>query len=191
METLLKDIVEVIAGYTFRNAIKSSDNGDIYVVQAVNTYDGDDIDLKYLPKIITKGTRSNAILKQNDIVLSCRGNFRASVYVGDSNISIASSSLYILRIKDKKILPHFLSIYLNSKLGQRAINKMTTGAVIKTILRRDIENLSIIIPSLSKQQQAIDIFSNCKKQSKIHLKQIKVTLNIAEGVINHILTNPK
>lgn len=187
MRSSLKDITEVIAGYTFRNAIQDSNNGDMYVVQAVNTYGGNDIGLQYLPKIETKGNRSNAILKQNDVVLSCRGDFRASVYVGGSDISIASSSLYILRVNDNKILPHFLSIYLNSNAGQRMINKMATGAIIKTILRKDIENLSIIIPSLAKQKQAIDIFSNCRKQIDILSRRMNLTWDISNSAINHIL----
>ncbi|PIZ74790.1 hypothetical protein COY07_00105 [Candidatus Peregrinibacteria bacterium CG_4_10_14_0_2_um_filter_43_11] len=189
MKTTLKEIIEVIAGYTFRNAIKGDENGNMYVVQAVDTYGTNDIDLKYLPKINANNTRSNAILKRNDVVLSCRGDFRASVYIADSDISIASSSLYIIRIKDQnKILPHFLSIYLNSKIGQKFIKKVETGATIKTVLKKDIESLPINIPAIKVQQEIIDLFKNCQKQSNMLLKKTILIHNIADGALNQILT---
>lgn len=184
----IKDITEVIAGYTFRTAIRNYNGGDMNVVQAKDILHNNQVNCQNLPKVTIENLRSSATLEQNDVLLSCRGAFRAGVLTKNLKNAIGSASLYILRIKSDKVLPEYLSIYLNSNAGQQQIQQILSGTIIKTILRRELENLPVIIPSIQKQKQIIEIYKNWQKREELLNRKITLNNNIANGAINYLLT---
>ena len=189
MQTIrIKDITDVIAGYTFRTAIKNDTDGNMQVIQAKDIQHDNQINCEDLPKVSIDNLRSSATLKQNDVLLSCRGVFRAGVLTEDLKNAIGSASLYILRIKSEKVLPEYLSIYLNSNAGQKQIQQVLSGSTIKTILRRELAELPVILPSIQKQKQIIEIQRNWKKREELLNRKITLNNNIANGAIDYLLT---
>ena len=186
---ILKNIAKVISGYAFRGAIKNEEDGKIFVLQAKNIGNDNNILSYDLPRIKIENARTTAFVRQNDVLLSARGGFKSGVFreVGDD--FLASASMYIIRLKTEKVLPEYLSIYLNSKMGINQFKKITTGVVIQTILKKDLENFTIVTPSLESQQQIINIDTNWKKREKLLNKKILLNKNIANFTINHIINS--
>ena len=184
---ILKNISKIIVGYTFRGALPEDPRGDINVLLGKHITNEGVIDLEDLPKIQRNDIRSEAFVKSGDVLLTTRGVFRAAAS-HDFPHTLASSSIYIIRLIDKNILPEFLSIYLNSQTAQVAISQLLTGSSIKTILRKDLETLPIPVPTKTRQQQIINIFSNWKCREQLLHKKIKLDKNIAEGAIHYLLT---
>jgi restriction endonuclease S subunit len=108
--------------------------------------------------------------------------------VSGKNI-IASSSVYILRLKDKNIMPEYLTIYLNSSDGQKQLTESSTGATIKSIKKNDLENIEIIMPNLEKQKKIIEVYHTNNKLQEALIKKINLIKNINEVVINKLLKN--
>lgn len=185
---LLKEISEIIAGYTFREALKNDPSGEIQVLLAKNINDDGSINHSELTQINLALPRANAFTKKDDVLLSSRGIFRAGVFNIETKNTIAASSLFILRIKSKNVLSQYVSIYLNSEAGQNSIQKILTGSTIKTILRGALENLSIPIPPLAVQKMIIEISDNWQKREKLLNHKINLDKNIAEGTIKQLLT---
>jgi len=187
----IKDIAAVIAGYTFRTAIQNDDKGLIPVVQAKDILGNNQVNSLNLPRVTIQNVRSTSFLEENDVLLSCRGVFRAGVATDRLNNAMASASLYILRIYNDqrdKILPGYLSIYLNSNSGQKLIQQILSGTIIRTILRRELENLPLIIPSIQKQRQIIEIYNNWKRREILLNRKLTLNKTIANGIINYLLT---
>lgn len=184
----LKEISEIITGYTFREALISDLNGKTKVLLAKNINIDGSINHDELMRINSILPRTNAFIRKNDVVLSSRGVFRAGVSNKETKTTIAASSIFILRIKDQNITPEYLSIYLNSEAGQNSIQKNLTGSTIKTILRGDLENLSIPIPSLDTQKLIIKISKNWNQREKLLNHKINLDKLIAEGTIKQLLT---
>ncbi len=185
----LKAIVNVISGYNFRTALKTfNDISGNLVIQARDVPNNIYIDEGNLVKINFKNDKTKAFVKNNDIIISVRGKFRASVYTGSENNIIASSSVYILRLMNDRVSSEYLAIYLNSKIGQREINKALTGVVIQTIRRSDLEDLNILILNLKKQQSIIDLYRSNKKLDQILDKKKKLINEVVEVTINKILS---
>lgn len=184
----LKDIAEVITGYTFRGALQEVPNGNTQVVLAKHIDENGSLEIEHLPSIDMNTSKTNARLKKGDILLSARGIFRAAVFVGEQEDCIAASSTYIIRITDKNITPAYLSIYLNSKAGQNQIRQHLTGGTVQTLLRRDLETFQIPIPSLEQQENIISIHNNWKKREELMQQKIFLSKNIADGAINHLIT---
>lgn len=183
----LKDIVDVIAGYTFREALKPQIDGLMAVIQSKDVLNDLYINKDNLTKINLQKYQSKALVEENDIIISSRGSFKISVIKGNTTNIIASSSVYILRLKNKNILSEYLAIYLNSIKGQKEIKNKTTGSVIKTILRNDLGNLKIPLPNKNIQNKIINLYENNLNQQKL-LTRKKILINeIVESSISNFL----
>jgi len=183
----LKNIADVIAGYAFRIALKQQIDGLMNVIQSKNVIDDLYINKDNLTKINLQKYQSKAFIKENDIIISSRGSFKVSVVTGDVVNTIASSSVYILRLKDKSIIPEYLAIYLNSINGQKEIREKITGSVIKTILRKDLENLEIPLPDKNIQNKIINLYKNNQAQQKLLTRKKILTNEIVESSISNLL----
>lgn len=180
----IKQFADVIAGYTFRTALKEQGDGDIFVLQAKNIREDTGVDEVGLNRIAFENYRTAANIQKGDVVISSRGNFRAGVVRMDLKNIIAASSVYILRINTPDILPDYLALYLNSSVGQKIINEQATGVVINTILKKNLENLVVTIPKMEVQKKIISLYQNNKKLEKL-LNKKKVLINkITEDIIN-------
>lgn len=187
MKKRLKDITSIFAGYTFRTALKTEEDGENLVVQAKDIASELIIDESKLANIDHQSFKTNALVRENDVIISVRGKFRAGVYRGKSRNIIASSSVYILRLFDENTNPEYLAIYLNSNNGQKEISKSLTGGAIKTILRKDLENICVVVPEASKQQAIISLYkNNIALQNKLNTKKILIN-NIIESAVGKIL----
>jgi len=138
MQQKLKEIADLILGFTFRGAIVPDQNGDSFVFQAKNIVgDKADVGLQNLVKISFKGFRGAHFLQKSDIVLTLRGanvgSFRAAVVRGDVKNVIVPSSVMIIRPINQKVLSEYLAAYFNSMDGQKNILKAVTGSYIQTI----------------------------------------------------------
>lgn len=179
----MSDIAEIINGYSFRGAIESVKSGDTFVLQAKDIIQGHNItDLDKLTPITFSGIRTASFLQKNDVVIVSRGtgagSFRSAIFNADGNV-IASSSLLILRIKNKEILSEYISLYLNSADGQNKILETVVGSYIHAISRRKFEeDIEIPTPPLQIQQSLISLDKNIKQQETIYeiKKQLKQEL---------------
>jgi len=185
----LKDIAEVIAGYSFRTALRGKEDASLFVLQAKNILDGSTVDENNLDGIDFENYRSRAIVKKGDVVISSRGSFRAGSVSLESKNIIAASSVYILRLKKETVRPEYLAIYLNSIEGQKQLIESATGAAIKAIRKNDLENISVVVPSIEKQEKIVRLYYTSKKLQKALTRKMNLISNINEVAINKLLNN--
>lgn len=191
METTkdLKDIAEIIAGYSFRTALQSKENASFFVIQAKNILSGGLVDENNLDGIDFENYRSRATIKKNDIVVSSRGSFRAGIVGSGNKNIIAASSVYILRLKNDDIRPEYLMIYLNSSHGQKQLIESSTGVAVKSIKKNDLENIKVIAPTVEKQEKIIEVYCANNKLQESLARKIELINNINEVAINKLLKN--
>ncbi|MFH1652714.1 MAG: restriction endonuclease subunit S [Pseudomonadota bacterium] len=188
----LHDIAIVIAGYTFRGAVKSDNNGDISVFQAKDLVQGRPFeDARILTKISHLIPAYTGHLKKNDILLVARGmksgTFRSTIFVSEAPNVIASSSVHVIRITAADILPEYISHYLNSKDGQEALTQIVSGSYIGVLPRKELEKIKIPTPSLEKQNAIIHLHSNILEQQKIIERQNQIKQNIIDATFRNLM----
>lgn len=87
-----------------------------------------------------------------DLIISRSGSIGIVKAISNYDLDIIISSHIIkLTIDQNKILPNYLSVFLNSILGQLLIERISYGAVQKEIGQDDLQNISI--PILDKEIQ--------------------------------------
>lgn len=191
MHKELREIATVIVGYTFRGAIKSDDNGDIFVFQAKDLIQGEPFE-----DVCTLTKTSHAIpdyagrFKKNDILLIARGmksgSFRSTLFVAEAQNVIASSSIHVIRVTAADILPEYISHYLNSKEGQDALTQIVSGSYIGVLPRKELEKIKIPIPPLDKQMAIVNLHRNIRDQHRITSRQNEIKQNIINATFRNL-----
>ena len=189
----LHQISTVIAGYTFRGAIKPDENGGISVFQAKDLVQGEPFkNTDALTKISQDVPGYAGHLKRNDVLLVARGMksgaFRSTVFDADDTNVLASSSIHVIRVVDENILPEFLSLFLNSKEGQDALAGIVTGSYIGALPRRELEKIKVPIPPLQKQKTLIRQYQNIRDQQKVISRQNELKQNIISATFKSLAT---
>lgn len=179
----LNDVAEVISGYSFRQAIVESKDSNVFIVQARDTKNNLYITEKDLKEIkdLSYGEKK---AKDKDVIISNKGIFFTTVIQSEEKI-IPASSVYIIRPNKEIVLSEYLSIYLNSKIGQAEIKKYESGGSIKTISFKDLKNIKIEIPKLEHQKIIIELYKNIEKQNKILERKKIINQNILETIFTY------
>ena len=183
----IENIANVIIGYTFRGAILEHKEGALYVIQARNITDQLVLTEQFLTKTKLETSHTKAFAQDGDVVISARGSFKSAVLRSSKKI-IASSSVYLLRLKaNSQILPEFLAISLNSSMGQKDIAQIATGAAIKLMLRKDLEEISMPVLPLSQQERVIALYQNIKQQQNLSERRNELHKNIMNAVFLQLM----
>lgn len=184
----LKEIADVVSGYTFRTALEEDESGDTFVFQARDVTDVFDRDPRDLTQISFQGPRTSAMIRKDDVLVTARGYFKAGAIHLDMHNTIAASSVYVIRLRDATILPDYLAIYLNSEQCQKHLDIKTIGSTVSTLLKKDLEMLPILIPDVQTQEKLIALKKNIAKLRMLYFnKQLTVDL-LFLGTLERLFT---
>lgn len=194
MQKELNKIADIVSGYTFRESIQNDPNGEISVLQAKNVSLSKDItSTEELVKVSSHSIRTPLFLEYNDVILVSRGSgagtFKSNVFNTYDNNVVSSSSVYVIRIKDPMVLPKFVSLYLNSEVGQRKLQKIVSGAVIQTILLKNLTDFKIPIPPIHIQKSIIALQENVQEQERIMKLKQEIQKTIINASFNNLVNN--
>ena len=154
--TLLCEIAEIRAGYPFRGAVPDMPDGLCQVIQPKDVFGGgiiDEVALRFTPERL----KPDYLLKNGQILLSSRGEFKAALYKGKGK-SLASNLLFVLSVRKKEFLPEYLVFYLNSKSGQAQMASRKNPGPLQAIVRSGIEGLDIPLLPLKRQKLLAEMY---------------------------------
>jgi restriction endonuclease S subunit len=164
----IRDIAAVQMGYAFRAKLESVEDGAVGVIQmkdlSVDNVVCDDLDRIDLFKI-----KEVHFAKVGDVVFRSRGlTMNAAVILDDPGIAVVSSPLLRVRVlNDKFLLPEYLCWYINQKDAQAFLNSQAGGTLQKMINKNVLEELEIVVPSIERQQQVVELARLMKREHEI------------------------
>jgi restriction endonuclease S subunit len=85
------------------------------------------------------------------------------------------------------VLPEYISQYLNSSKGQDDLSEIVSGSYIGAILRKDLENIDIPIPSVQKQKTIVNLFNNIQDQQSISNQENMIKQNIINSIYRKVI----
>jgi type I restriction enzyme M protein len=94
-------------------------------------------------------------LKLGDVLFTRKGSFgNAAVVREDALHTIISSEIMLLRLlPEKKIIPDYISLYLNSFLGYMQVERKVHGVAYYSISQPDLATIQIALPPKSVQSR--------------------------------------
>ena len=133
---------------------------------------GNGIEEDLLEKININDVITNRHLSaENDVILRLSYPFTAVVIKSSTRDLVIPSNLCILRGIDKKVLPEYLCIFLNSSIAKKQFSVFTSQSTIPTIKIGMVGEIDIEIPPLETQQKVIN-FENTYRKRKELLEQL-------------------
>lgn len=184
MKTLIKDITNIQTGLF----AKPSDKGEVVYLQAKHFDENGKLLGILHPDLMANSISERHLLKDGDVLFAAKGtkNF-ATVYKNQNPAAVASTSFFVLRATDNKILPEFLSWFLNHPETQKLIKDKARGTAIPSIRKTVLEDIEISIPSIEKQRTVIQLSALVQKENEIRMSILQQRKQLIEQqIINAI-----
>lgn len=184
MKTLIKDITNIQTGLF----AKPAGIGELVYLQSKHFDEYGQLHSVLHPDLVAEGISEKHLLKDGDVVFAAKGtkNF-AAVFENHNEPSVASTSFFVIRPIDNKVLPQFLAWFLNNPVTQTLLKGQAIGTSIPSISKQVLENMEITVPSIETQKTILQITKLRNKEKS--LKQEIETLRekqIQQQIINAI-----
>ncbi len=187
MKTALKHITNIQTG-VFAKPLKE---GHIVYLQA-KYFDENGQLISFLhPDLLAESISGNHLLQPGDVLFAAKGtkNF-ATLYESNNLPAVASTSFFVIRLKENttnKILPEFLTWYINQPVSQRFLKGNAMGTSIASISKSVLEELEISIPDLQTQKTILKIthLRNSEKNLQQQIGMLREK-QIQQKIINAI-----
>lgn len=160
MQLLLDEIADVRMGLTLRgaDAAKRTVEEGPHYLRISDLSDGGSL-------VITETQPIDPALdpdhrhrvRAGDIVLANRGSRMTAALVPAGLDAIASSQLFVVRLKSPKVLPGFLHTFLNLQSTQEHLRSHARGSYVQTLSVAILRSLSIPVLPMETQQQVASL----------------------------------
>jgi len=170
LKVLIKDITHIQTGLF----AKPSGMGELVYLQSKHFDEFGQLHTILHPDLIADGISEKHLLKDGDVLFAAKGtkNF-AAVFENHNEPSVASTSFFVIRPTDKKLLPQYLAWVLNSHSTQIVLKGQAIGTSIPSISKQVLENLEIAVPSIETQKAILQI-TKLRNKEKSLKKEIDV-----------------
>ncbi len=114
------------------------------------------------------------LLVPGDVVFASKGskNF-AAVFEGGNFAAVASTSFFVIRITDSRIIPEYLAWFLNYTNTQEFIKSQAKGTSMPSISIKVIENVEIPLLTFEEQRMMIQI-AKLRVREKDIINQLQI-----------------
>lgn len=175
MQPLLDEIADVRMGLTLRgtDAAKRTVEEGPHYLRISDLSEGGKLDISETQPIdpaLDADHRHR--VKAGDIVLANRGTRMTAALIPENLVAVASSQLFVVRLKSPKILPTFLHAFLNLQSTQEHLRSHARGTYVQTLSVSILRSLPIPLPPLETQQKIASL-----SQLAITERQLVAALN--------------
>ncbi|GAA0878168.1 hypothetical protein GCM10009119_11360 [Algoriphagus jejuensis] len=184
MKSPIKDITSIQTGLF----AKPSGTGELVYLQSKHFDENGKLLGELHPDLPADGISEKHLLKHGYVLFAAKGtkNF-ATVYEDHNKPAVASTSFFVIKLYDKKVMPEYLAWFLNSQSTQTLLKGQAIGTSIPSISKHVLENLEMPVPSIEKQKAILHLTTLRNKEKA--LRQEIETLRekqIQQQIINAI-----
>jgi len=167
LKKLIKDITNIQTGLFAR----PSSIGEVVYLQSKHFDEFGQLHSVLHPDLLAEGISEKHLLKDGDVLFAAKGtkNF-AAVFENHNEPSVASTSFFVIRPTDNKVLPQYLAWFLNNHTTQTLLKGQAIGTSIPSISKQVLENLEITIPSIETQKTILQITKLRNKEKSLKQK---------------------
>lgn len=164
MRNLIKNIADIQTGIFAR----PTGTGEVVYLQSRHFDENGELLRELHPDLMAEGISEKHLLKDGDVLFAAKGtkNF-AAVFENHNEPSVASTSFFVLRPTDKKVLPQYLAWFLNSHTTQSLLKRQAIGTSIPSISKQVLENFEIAVPGIETQKAILQITKLRNKEKSL------------------------
>jgi restriction endonuclease S subunit len=164
----LKEIAEIQMGYSFRSKLLGQQDSNVAVIQMKDLTEANTVETSSLIKIYLDKFDDRHIVKKSDLVFRSRGqNNTMAIMNKELQNAVLAAPLLKIRINKKVILPEYLLWFINNPESRRWFSKRREGSHGGMINKKALEEFEVLIPSLDKQKEILEISNSMMKEEQI------------------------
>ena len=168
----LKEIVSVQIGFPFRSRLERDENGNVCVVQMKDIGEDGLFGAGDLVRIQMSEVKERYLVGPQDIVMRTRGQITTAAEVNqDLGVAVVSGPLFRIRVESDKVLPSYLTWYINQPAAQAYLASRAKGTSVQMISKRAVEEMEIPLPSLEEQHKIVELAALAAKEQEL-LRQL-------------------
>lgn len=186
----LSDVTTMIQYGTSRRATAEPVGTPVLRIPNLQRQGWDLRDLKYLT--LSPEELLTYRLDKGDIVFNRTNGSRdlvgkCEVFDLDGDWAFAS---YLIRLKldETRVVPRFLSAFLNSRWGRRQIEHVSRQILMSNINAQEIRELRVPLPKLATQRRLVRVLDSSRQRGQIKLDQAQALLQGADDFITEALS---
>lgn len=145
-------------GYPFRSRLERNEQGDVSVIQMKDITEANQLETRNLLRILMPGVKDHHLVQAQDIVFRSRGQTTTSAFINQElDKAVIAAPLLRIRVKGDKVLPGYLSWYINQPATQAYLAGHARGTAVPMIGKQTVEEMEIMIPPLMQQQKILEL----------------------------------
>jgi len=171
MKMKIKKLAFVQMGYSFRSRLEASQGGGVAVIQMKDLLDDNTVGCDDLVRINMETMKEHHLVQRGDLVFRSRGHVTtAAILLENPGKAVVAAPLLRIRVtKPDKVLPEYLSWYISQRDAQIFLTSRAKGTVQKMISKQAIEDLEVVLPSLEKQKDIVELATlSAREQTLLH-----------------------
>ncbi len=154
MNYQLKELVSIQSGTYAKTIVK----GEVSYVQARHFDDTGTQVQKFIPDLRMKDVSNHHLLNSGDILFAAKGTKNFAVTVSEGwGPAIASTSFIVLRKRTDRVLPEYISWFLNQPDPMKLLKSRAKGTAIVSIGKSALEDLEVPVPPVPIQKLVLKI----------------------------------
>jgi len=158
MKTKLREIASIQMGYSFRTRLPSIGTGTIGVIQMKDLTVHNRVDCSGLMRIKMEKFKEQHLVNRGDIIFRSRGQVTTSaILLDDPGKAVVAAPLIRIRVTGDSVFPEYLNWFINQIPAQAFLTSYAAGTTQKMISKQALENLEVLIPSLTRQKTIIEL----------------------------------
>lgn len=181
----LGDVASLRAGYPFRSAIQTVEDGDVLALQLKDFQGGARPDWANVTRTSLPRTPSQEEwLKDEDIVFAFRGTrFFAAILEHVPAGTVASTQFMLIRVKEPGVvLPAFLAWQLNQSPAREYFHRNSEGTAQRSLRRAVIAGATLAVPSHALQGLVVELVRLAERE-RVTLEEL---INIREQQLSRV-----
>lgn len=150
----LKNITSIHTGVYAKPSIE----GDLVYLQSKDFDESGNLLNNGFEELLSVDVNEKHFLNEGDVLFAAKGskNF-ASAFKNHHKTAVASTSFFVLRVSTDRLLPAYLSWFLNNSATQAFLKNQALGTSIPSISKQVLMELEIPVPDLETQKAVLQI----------------------------------
>lgn len=194
METKLKNIAQLYTGFTQRPGESSSAGLRLKTIQIGGLAKGQmSFGQNDLSDIEWAYDSRPQFLKHNSVIVTARGDVRASIFKGDvTDQVVVSNQFIVVEIMTDLITPEYLAWYITHfQQAQQHFAIHSQGTVLSMLSVVTLRELLVVIPPISQQLEILKRRDEIKVEEDSFQRLIRLRQEYNEALNEHTLLQAK
>lgn len=185
-ERPLEELADIQAGYPFRTRIEHDPKGDIPVIQLRDIDRHCHLNWSTVAHIsLNQKVKQAYFVHTGDVLCAARGNSYYAAFLSEEiPPALASAHLFILRPRTQEILPEYLAWYINQSTVQTYLEAQAQGSFIRSISRRALAQLPVVVPALDLQKRVVRIQHLADREAALTEQLLEKRRQLIDGLLS-------